>query len=98
MMKFFSFLLLVSSVSAFMVAPKFESRTELFGRAPDPDFMNHLATDGEDAVRVVFQECDEQKECAIVEGVKQDDTWTFEEGIDTATNRKILMWEKEDTE
>jgi len=57
--------------------------------------------DGEDAVKVIYQECDVE-ECSMVEGVKEGDEWHFEgeeeEDNKEVVSRRILMWEKEDTE
>lgn len=101
MMKFLSLLLLTTSTAAF-TAPSFGVRlsTKAFTVPNDPDFLNKIAQDGDDAVRVVYQECDPQ-ECTTGSAVKDDDGWHFKDGLEgdrEVVSRKVLMWEKEDTE
>mmetsp|Transcript_18164 Transcript_18164/g.25604 ORF Transcript_18164/g.25604 Transcript_18164/m.25604 type:complete len:109 (+) Transcript_18164:103-429(+) len=90
-----------SSVSMFGVSKDIHrsSTTKTF-LTPDPEFLNHLAQHGEDAVRMVFLQCNDM-ECAQITGVKESGGWEFQGGLDgdwKQTTTRVVSRAMEDTE
>mmetsp|Transcript_9561 Transcript_9561/g.11446 ORF Transcript_9561/g.11446 Transcript_9561/m.11446 type:complete len:107 (+) Transcript_9561:48-368(+) len=106
-MKFLTSLLVASasltSVSAFSSSSMFgvsrPSTTKAY-LTPDPEFLSQLASQGEDAVRMIFLQCNDM-ECAQISGVKDAEGWSFQGGLDTdwkQTTTRVVSKAMVDTE
>mmetsp|Transcript_12438 Transcript_12438/g.23389 ORF Transcript_12438/g.23389 Transcript_12438/m.23389 type:complete len:110 (-) Transcript_12438:217-546(-) len=65
----------------------------------DQGMINHLEQNGEDVVRAVLLECD-QEECTMVDATHDSEGWHFENGLPAGkeTRSEILMLDIDDTE